>query len=701
MPPPSLSAAKPAADSPPRSASKNKEPSPRFCYYDAIIVGSGLAGMVTAVTILDRGGNVLILEKESKLGGNSMKASSGINGIWHSSTADSKCSFYKDTHKSHHASDDHNCSKDKPTHEWKTPKQSPSMSNESNLKSNTRQNETSDAINNPRSWASTSPKSKELMATLVKKSEGALRWLHERAGVSFAFDHPVQLGGHSHPRTYQPVNGTIGFELISKLSKILKEWNSVVESSSSSSSSSSTNSISERGSVTIITNAKVDRLIQRTPSSSCILFDASSDIVPVAGVRVQRLHTDATTSDENPTSSFTTEVFRSKSVVLATGGFAANLNQILAHSDKPIGMYASSSSSSFPNAKLYSLLRLPTTSGPWATGDALDLARATHASMVDLDQIQVHPTGFINPSDPNNQSKILAAECLRSVGGLLLDRYGQRFCNELATRKSIADKMMAMSSSSTSSSNVFSLVLSLSASNAGADPHVNFYKKIGLLQVVHGIDELAEWFQSSVSHEIAAERLRTTLRTTLRSYQDSAKCGLDEFGKVVFRNVPAENLSTETFVVGQVTPVVHYCMGGIGVDCNGRVLRKKKSIREENGYNDDTTHAMSSSSSSSSSSSNSFSSSSTFATENTNHPQNDACVPGLYAVGEVTGGLHGRNRLGGNSLLECVVFGRLVGEHVPLPTNHQHDGSITGTTKTARFGLSPTQSALCPSKFMA
>ncbi|KAJ2889582.1 hypothetical protein IWW38_004619 [Coemansia aciculifera] len=38
-----------------------------------------------------------------------------------------------------------------------------------------------------------------------------------------------------------------------------------------------------------------------------------------------------------------------------------------------------------------------------------------------------------------------------------------------------------------------------------------------------------------------------------------------------------------------------------------------------------------------------------------------APIPGLLAAGEVTGGLHGANRLGGNSLLECVVYGREAG----------------------------------------
>jgi succinate dehydrogenase/fumarate reductase flavoprotein subunit len=36
-------------------------------------------------------------------------------------------------------------------------------------------------------------------------------------------------------------------------------------------------------------------------------------------------------------------------------------------------------------------------------------------------------------------------------------------------------------------------------------------------------------------------------------------------------------------------------------------------------------------------------------------------IPGLFATGEVLGGVHGKNRLGGNSLLDCVVYGRVSG----------------------------------------
>ncbi len=39
-------------------------------------------------------------------------------------------------------------------------------------------------------------------------------------------------------------------------------------------------------------------------------------------------------------------------------------------------------------------------------------------------------------------------------------------------------------------------------------------------------------------------------------------------------------------------------------------------------------------------------------------------ISNLYAVGEVTGGIHGANRVGGNALLEIHVFGIIAGENV-------------------------------------
>ncbi|MBR2571025.1 MAG: FAD-binding protein, partial [Clostridia bacterium] len=41
----------------------------------------------------------------------------------------------------------------------------------------------------------------------------------------------------------------------------------------------------------------------------------------------------------------------------------------------------------------------------------------------------------------------------------------------------------------------------------------------------------------------------------------------------------------------------------------------------------------------------------------------DQPIPGLYAAGEVTGGVHAGNRLGGNAIADCFVFGRIAGRN--------------------------------------
>jgi aspartate oxidase len=59
----------------------------------------------------------------------------------------------------------------------------------------------------------------------------------------------------------------------------------------------------------------------------------------------------------------------------------------------------------------------------------------------DLDQVQVHPTGFVDPTNPDAKTKFLAAEALRGVGALLLDAHGHRFVNEVARRDVVVAKM--------------------------------------------------------------------------------------------------------------------------------------------------------------------------------------------------------------------------------------------------------------------
>merc|ERR1719463_836937 len=84
----------------------------------------------------------------------------------------------------------------------------------------------------------------------------------------------------------------------------------------------------------------------------------------------------------------------------------------------------------------------------------------------------------------------------------------------------------------------------------------------------------------------------------------------DEWGKKFFHNLPLT--LDDQYHVAIVTPVIHYCMGGLEIDATSNVVNMQGKP-----------------------------------------------IEGLYAAGEIAGGVHGNNRLGGNSLLDCVVFGRV------------------------------------------
>jgi succinate dehydrogenase/fumarate reductase flavoprotein subunit len=56
----------------------------------------------------------------------------------------------------------------------------------------------------------------------------------------------------------------------------------------------------------------------------------------------------------------------------------------------------------------------------------------------------------------------------------------------------------------------------------------------------------------------------------------------------------------------------------------------------------------------------------------------ETSVPGLFVAGEVSGGIHGENRLMGNSLLDVMVFGRIAGENAAIYSKDKaQDGKLT------------------------
>ena len=101
------------------------------------------------------------------------------------------------------------------------------------------------------------------------------------------------------------------------------------------------------------------------------------------------------------------------------------------------------------------------------------------------------------------------------------------------------------------------------------------------------------------------------LKATVDEYNAGMEAGSDAFGKSA---TAASVIATGPFYASLRTPTVHYTMGGIAFNAEAQVLGAD------------------------------------------GNP-----VPGLYAAGEVTTGIHGNNRLGGNAYPDIMTFGRIAG----------------------------------------
>lgn len=69
------------------------------------------------------------------------------------------------------------------------------------------------------------------------------------------------------------------------------------------------------------------------------------------------------------------------------------------------------------------------------------MAASVGADLVDMERVQVHPTGLVEPGKEDAKVKWLAAEALRGVGAILVDAYGNRFVDELGRREHVTTQI--------------------------------------------------------------------------------------------------------------------------------------------------------------------------------------------------------------------------------------------------------------------
>ncbi|HWP50459.1 MAG TPA: flavocytochrome c [Clostridia bacterium] len=267
-----------------------------------------------------------------------------------------------------------------------------------------------------------------------------------------------------------------------------------------------------------------------------------------------------------------------KGVVLATGGFAANVEM----RQKYNKAWATLDST------------IKTTNPPSSTGDGIAMATALNAQLVQMENIQLLPMG-----DPNTGS--LSGNIEMGVENrIFVNDEGNRFVDEGARRD-------VMTAALFKQPNAHMWVVLDSHDYPTGDEKNNFNESMNELIAAgrafkgETLEELASKIGVDPANLVAAV-------TEFNTHVDAKTA--DSFGRSLYAN----KIDKGPFYAGARVPTVHHTMGGVKINTDAQVIDANGNI-----------------------------------------------IPGLYAAGEVTGGIHGANRLGGNALTDTVVFGRIAG----------------------------------------
>ena len=462
--------------------------------YDLIIIGGGLAGLTAAYESNMKSNislNIALIEGLSDIGGNSNRATSGINLLEtepqrRKNIIDNYTIFYQDTMKS------------------------------------------GKNINDP---------------LLVSTFINGTKTLYDYYTNNFDIDITLlgQLGGHSVARTHRPTdsNFVIGSYLISKVSQVVKNSNKI----------------------TIYYNSTLTELLKNENNNE------------VYGLKYKR-------NNES-----TDNKIYCDAIILTSGGYGHDFGD-----DGLLKEFVPE------------YMNFPTTNGEQTIGSGVKLGRKIGAQLIDMKQVQIHPTGFVDPKNRYNKKKFLAPELLRGVGGILINENGQRFCNELGTRDYVTEKVLQnCKKQDTDEIDQYESYLLMNQEMANEfGNNFYFYKDVqGFIEQHSNFSELSKNINIDYNN----------LEKTINSYNEAFEKKLDEFNKTTF---PYKFNLNDTIYSMIITPSIHYTMGGLKINNKAEVL-----------------------------------------------DVNNKTIKGLFGAGEVTGGVHGGNRLGGNSLAECGVYGRI------------------------------------------
>ena len=482
---------------------------------DVVVVGAGGAGMTAAITAAGEGKSVVILESQSMVGGNSVRATGGMNAgktVYQDENEFGESAGVEKTLKTaaeKYADNETITALAKTVSEqWAAYQANPTGYFDSVELMELDTMIGGKGINDP-----------ELVETLCANSADAIDWLDEH-GITL---HNVSsFGGASVKRIHRPVNAegktvSVGSYMIPLLEENCEK-------------------------------AGVKMMLDTTATE--ILTDANGAAVGVKATGA----------------SGETVTVNAKAVVLATGGFGANLDMVVKYKPELKGFM--------------------TTNAPGIQGQGIEMAQAIGAATVDMDQIQIHPTVEANTA-------ALITEGLRGDGAILINEEGQRFIDEVGTRDVVSAAEIAQTGS-------YSWLV-VDQAMVDASSVIQGYIKKGYTVTGETYEELGK----AMGVDAAA------FAETMDKWNGYVEAKNDpDFGRTSFANP----LNTAPYYAVKVTAGVHHTMGGLKINANTEVLNEKGEV-----------------------------------------------IPGLFAAGEVTGGVHGANRLGGNAVADFTVFGRIAG----------------------------------------